>query len=304
MAIALGGDNFSLDYGSPRYQFEILAHAREKGVPTAIWGASIGPFDRSPDDLKLAKEELPKASLITVRESISRDYLASMGITDNVKLVADPAFVLPAREVELPASVTDALETGCVGVNISPLLGTYLSTGEDWLDLTAALLKAVDDASDVPVILIPHVVRSQKNDNDWEFMHQALRRLGAARNAFFELPAALNACELKWVISKLTAFVGARTHATIAALSSQIPTLSLGYSVKAEGINKDIFGHTDWVLPLGNITPGSLKEQTQALLGSQKAVRQHLQETMPRYTKLAWDGGRHVAEFMRDGHIS
>ena len=48
-----------------------------------------------------------------------------------------------------------------------------------------------------------------------------------------------NCEELKGYISRCRFFIGARTHATIAAYSSQVPTLVVGYSVKAKGIAKD-----------------------------------------------------------------
>lgn len=41
-----------------------------------------------------------------------------------------------------------------------------------------------------------------------------------------------NCEQLKYIISRCRFFVGARTHATIAAYSSEIPTLVLGYSIK------------------------------------------------------------------------
>ena len=45
-------------------------------------------------------------------------------------------------------------------------------------------------------------------------------------------------------------FIGARTHATIAAYSPR-PTLVVGYSIKARGIAKDLFGTDEgYVLPV------------------------------------------------------
>jgi colanic acid/amylovoran biosynthesis protein len=55
-------------------------------------------------------------------------------------------------------------------------------------------------------------------------------------------PHQFNASQIKYVISNLRFFIGARTRATIAALSSGIPTVSIAYGVKAKGINKDLFG--------------------------------------------------------------
>ena len=43
----------------------------------------------------------------------------------------------------------------------------------------------------------------------------------------------------------------ARTHASIAAYSEQVPTLVVGYSVKARGIAKDLFGTDEnYVIPV------------------------------------------------------
>ena len=52
-------------------------------------------------------------------------------------------------------------------------------------------------------------------------------------------------------------FIGARTHATIAAYSSCVPTLVVGYSIKARGIAKDLFGTDEgYVLPVQALAKG------------------------------------------------
>ncbi|MFN9971614.1 MAG: polysaccharide pyruvyl transferase family protein, partial [Phycisphaerae bacterium] len=55
------------------------------------------------------------------------------------------------------------------------------------------------------------------------------------------LPDVLNARESKWAISQCSVFAGARTHSTIAGMSSATPTISMSYSMKARGINQDVF---------------------------------------------------------------
>jgi polysaccharide pyruvyl transferase WcaK-like protein len=57
------------------------------------------------------------------------------------------------------------------------------------------------------------------------------------------VPGNIGARQVKWVISKCRYFIGARTHATVAAFSTGVPTISIAYSKKARGINRDIFGH-------------------------------------------------------------
>ena len=58
----------------------------------------------------------------------------------------------------------------------------------------------------------------------------------------------LTAPQYKGYIARMRFFIGARTHATIAAYSNCVPTLVLGYSVKSKGIAKDLFGEEKLVI--------------------------------------------------------
>ena len=52
-------------------------------------------------------------------------------------------------------------------------------------------------------------------------------------------------------------FVGCRTHSTIAAYSTCVPTLVVGYSIKSRGIAKDLFGdYKDLVIPIEDLENG------------------------------------------------
>ena len=54
-----------------------------------------------------------------------------------------------------------------------------------------------------------------------------------------------NCRQQKYIISQCAYFIGASTPSTIAAYSTGVPTLVVGYSVKAKGIAKDLFGTYD-----------------------------------------------------------
>ena len=105
---------------------------------------------------------------------------------------------------------------------------------ENYRRLIDHILKDTDNS----VALIPHVM--WKNNDD----RLALKELyqGYEKNERVVLFPDMSCRKLKYVISKCRAFIGARTHATIAAYSSCVPTLVVGYSVKARGIARDLFG--------------------------------------------------------------
>ncbi len=56
------------------------------------------------------------------------------------------------------------------------------------------------------------------------------------------------------------------THSTIAALSSGVPTLSFAYSIKAQGINRDIFGHTDYCMGAADLNAEAVAARVISML--------------------------------------
>ena len=93
-------------------------------------------------------------------------------------------------------------------------------------------------------------------------------------------------------------FIGARTHATIAAYSSCVPTLVLGYSVKSRGIAKDLFGTEEhYVLPVQNLeNADDLAKAFCWMYNNENQVRTYLQEIMPGYIQSAYLAVKAIAE--------
>ena len=90
-------------------------------------------------------------------------------------------------------------------------------------------MKYIIDESNATIALIPHVV--WENNDDRKVLRKLYEDLG--KNKRIVLVEDHTAPELKYIISHCRLFIGARTHATIAAYSSLVPTLVVGYSVKA-----------------------------------------------------------------------
>jgi polysaccharide pyruvyl transferase WcaK-like protein len=296
--LAIGGDNYSLDYGLPDQFFRAARVTLDYRKPMVLWGASVGPFSDQPGFERFAAKELRDVSLICARESLTVEYLSSLGVTENVRLCADPAFTLSVEPVQLTPEEQLILEEPCIGLNLSPLAGRYRSGGnsQDWSQLARECMRALAAATDMPLVLIPHVILPENDDHG--FMKALLDGIKGHPGRIVLLDSRYNARQLKWVISRLAVFIGARTHATVAALSSHVPTISLGYSMKAEGINRDIFGHANWVISVKTLSPQMLVERTTELLGQADPVRQHLESMMPAYRQRVRLGVRHLRDVL------
>jgi colanic acid/amylovoran biosynthesis protein len=293
-ALAVGGDAYSLDYGIPVQAFAdnriILRHRK----PVIIWGASVGPFSKNQKFEKFAARELKKVTLICARESETVSYLKELGISENVRLMSDPAFVLEPRQIDISEGGLDIITKPCIGINLSLLIERYWKGEDSWFNCVLKNLKTVLERIDMPILFVPHVVVPGRGDQ--VFMKKIMEQLEPFSNRLVLLDTKYDCQEIKWVISHLTAFIGTRWHSVIAALSSQVPTISIAYSMKARGINKDIFGHLDWCVSFEKLRDNILYDTLANLLNSQSQVKKHLADVMPAYQQRAKNAAKYIRE--------
>ena len=167
------------------------------------------------------------------------------------------------------------------------------------------MIRFIIDHTNMHIALIPHVVWMQNDDRgSIHELYETFKETGRV------VEIGDGTCEeLKGYISRCRLFVGARTHATIAAYSSFVPTLVVGYSVKARGIARDLFGtEENYVIPVQSLNrPENLTNGFKWLLGQEDAIRAHLKAVMPEYLDRALLTGKEVdklwEEFSRQQEI-
>lgn len=296
--LSVGGDNYTIDYGVKPTSFTslddlVLAHDR----PLVIWGASIGPFSKMPDYEQYMSNHLNIVTGIFARESATTKYLESIGVRDNVHPVADPAFLMdpvkPARiEAEIP------IEKESIGLNFSPLMARYVTDGnlKEWTDKVGSIIVNVAENTGMPIFLIPHV--TSPRSNDYSFMQRALSLISQKDVNITLVPPLYNAAETKWIISQMALFAGARTHATIAALSSSVPTLSFAYSVKARGINRDVFGHTEYCMDPKDLDAKKIGAQIVSMMNQKESIKASLRKCIPDIQMSARKAGMELKQLL------
>jgi colanic acid/amylovoran biosynthesis protein len=284
--LQVGGDNYSLDYGFPWPLMELDRHARRRGVPVVLWGASVGPFDARPDVAGEMHRHLAALSAITAREDRSAAYLERHGAGERAHRVSDPAFLM---EPEEPGAV-GVDPDGAVGLNFSPLMARWATGGDlgAWAERCTEIVAAVAGATGRRILLVPHV--TAPHDDDLGLLRE-VRSRAAGRGVEVDcLDGGLRAAQLKAVIARLACFGGARTHSTIAAMSTGVPTVSFGYSVKAAGINEDVYGHADLCLEPGELEPSVAAARIERALADRDALRRLLEERLPAVRRRAMAG--------------
>jgi len=288
VAISIGGDNYC--YQSRRWLYAVDAAVKKAGKKLVLWGCSIEPEDIFQD--RELRHDLARFDLITPRETITYHALLEAGVNDNVHIHADPAFVVQSEPTDLPDGWE---EDNVIGLNLSPLILRYQTSTGDLMLYASSLVKHILRTTQCQVALIPHVVQS--GNNDWEVLNELYQDFSGSKRVLL-LSQGFKCQHIKHVISKCRLFIGARTHSTIAAYSTYVPALALGYSVKARGIARDIFGSEEGlVLPIQRLTASQqLIDAFEGLRCREDELRAHLTATIPAYVQSAWDAGADVVK--------
>lgn len=287
IAFSIGGDN----YCYPGYERFTMLHnmLRERNIKTVLWGCSVEPSKIN----QFIKEDLINYDLIISRESLTYEALKNIGA--NVKLYPDPAFQLNKIEKDLPVNFK---ENNTVGINISPMIIRNEVNHGVTMKNYSKLIEYILENTDMNVALIPHVIWEDNNDDRIPLRELYEKFKSTNRVSLLED----NNCEvLKGYISRCRFFIGARTHSTIAAYSTNVPTLVIGYSVKAKGIAKDIFGsYENYVLPVQSLSKeNDLVDAFKWMQNHEEKIKMHLCEFMPNYKAKSLRAVDEVAKLMK-----
>ena len=220
------GDSFTDIYGQER--FDLWTKEKEwvlnHKIPLVIGPQTIGPFNASNNEERAANI-LKKCIAVLPRDFISYQYAEEISHRTDISLTCDLAFALPYHKIDGPKDF--------VGINVSGLLwkdgvektDKHFKYKCDYREFTYELISFFTKINK-NVVLIPHVL------SDRYAMDEIHRSFPGTRVAeFFSDPI-----KAKEYISGLDFFVGARMHATIAALSSGVAVLPVAYSRKFIGL--------------------------------------------------------------------
>jgi colanic acid/amylovoran biosynthesis protein len=284
VCLSIGGDNYC--YGEQPALYEIDKTVKKKGKKLVLWGCSIGEEDMSEQKLS----DLKNFDLILARETLTYKMLQGKGLK-NIKLCADPAFTMDKEDLELPEGWQ---ENNTIGINYSPLVW---ERNKESYSALSELIHHILTTTDMTIALTPHVIVN--GNNDYEVLYDFFK-LYKHTGRVIILPDNLNAIQYKGYIARMRFFIGARTHATIAAYSTYVPTMVLGYSIKSRGIAKDLFGEEKLVLTINEISePAKLKVKFEEMVREEKEIKQKLQAAVPNIKQMSYKAVEYLNELVQ-----
>lgn len=274
IALSIGGDNYCYGEAYNLYLAAMNHQLKKRGVKTVLWGCSIEPNTVTVD----MKKDFSRYDLIVARESISYQMLKSCN--PNTVLACDPAFTLKTELLPLPK---EFLQDKTIGINLSPLIQKSEKSAGITMENYRRLIRYILDQTEYHIALIPHVV-CDGNDDRAAMIPLLEEFKSTGKICMIE---DCNCEQLKGYIARCRLFIGARTHATIAAYSNAVPTLVIGYSTKATGIARDLFSsEKNYVLPVQQLTAAD--DITNAFIWLEEhhdEIQTHLKRMIPEYVQ-------------------
>lgn len=275
VVLSTGGDIFC--YQDNWEIFSLIECAYIRKYPTVLWGCSIGKENLTPDKIKTLK----LFDAIIARESITAGMLKSELGLKEVYCGADPAFSLSSEPCDLPKWFE---EGHMLGMNLSNFAGGNVGFDTTFGRNLLMLLDYLLDKTTYKIMLVPHVFWEGQDDRI--ICNIIFERYKDSQRVFVLDSEKLRYLQIRYIISKCSLFIGARTHAMISAYSECVPSLALGYSVKSLGIARDL-GLGEQLVK----NYKSLKSDTELvnaflyLEQHEEDIRSHLKHVIPTYRK-------------------
>ena len=229
-----GGDGFSDIYNTQTFlsRLKEIRIAMKRNIPLIMLPQTIGPFEHL-KNRKIADKILRYADKIFVRDNKFVSELEKMGLEyEQTKDLS--AYMKPE-----PWNIN--IKPNSIGINVSGLaysnsFRTLSGQFDAYPELIDRLILHIRDKGHT-VYLIPHSYHygiPEPDNDDMVACRTAYERLTDKSNVVF-IDKDLISPQVKYVISKMSFFIGTRMHANFAAIYSRVPLFGLAYSYKFEG---------------------------------------------------------------------
>ncbi|MDQ0254513.1 polysaccharide pyruvyl transferase CsaB [Evansella vedderi] len=214
-----------------------LAHLLKK--PFFVYAQGIGPIQRKWNQ-KITAWTLGKASLLTVRDENSKNYLKSFGVKKEIAVVPDPVVGMRVED-----------KTPCRWMKTIPNEKPYLTaTVRYWLDHKNYLTHIAKGLSlyaeqGFPVVLIP-----MHGEDDLHCSQEVKQMMTKeAQGNTYIAPHEISIQEKINIIAHSELLVGMRLHSLIFAAINKVPFLSISYDPKVESFSslcgQQVIGRVD-----------------------------------------------------------
>jgi polysaccharide pyruvyl transferase CsaB len=272
--LILGGGGILYDRDAEEYLREVSI-ANELGIPVMLYAISAGPLVTG--SARRSVQEALNASpspLICVRDRLGYRLLEDVGVTNEIYLTADPAFLLepePLSEQALEAEGVN-LEHHLVGFSVrEPGPAAPDIRPEEYYALLANAADFMVERYDAEVVFVP------MEKTDVQHSHGVVAHMHNAERAEI-LRRKYSPRQILDLMGRFDLAVGMRLHFLIFAALRGTPFAALPYASKVSGLLEDLDMGTP---PLGTTGIGELIGRIDRSWDTRTELRTKIGERVP-----------------------
>jgi polysaccharide pyruvyl transferase CsaB len=270
--LILGGGGILYDRDAESYLREVfLAH--ELGVPVVVYAISAGPLETAAAREKV-RAALNASAVVTVRDRQGYRLLEDVGVTREIHLTADPAFLVQPEELSIEALKAEGVEFDRHLVGFSVREPGPAAPDLDTDEYYALLANAADfmvDRLDADVVFVP------MERFDVQHSHAVVAHMRNSERAEI-LRRRYSPGQILDLMGRFEFAVGMRLHFLIFAASRGTPFTALPYASKVTGLLEDL----DMEAPkLGSVGIGQLLARIDRSWDSRADIRAKIERRLP-----------------------
>lgn len=288
----LGGGGILYDLAAHKYLREVrIAH--EIGVPVMVYAVGVGPLKDSNVQAQV-REALDEVAVLTVRERGSRKALEEAGVRKEVRVTADPAFLLEAEPFPDGVVWPDGLlsrDHRVVAMSVREPGGAAPDLHEDaYHALVADAADFIVDRFDADVLFVP----MEAGQQDVQHSHAVISRMLQAQRATV-LKGDYRPGQILSLMEHFDFAVGMRLHFLMFAAMQGVPFVALPYASKVSGLLQNL-GIA--VPPIQKVNAGRIIAYIDHFWDNRSTLRRDLKESIHKMKKEARETNRLLVELI------
>jgi polysaccharide pyruvyl transferase CsaB len=230
----LGGGGILFDRDAHRYLREVFI-AHEVGVPVITYAISAGPLNTA-FAREAVQSALNGAALVTVRDQLGLRLLEDVGVTREIQLTADPAFLLEPETLSDDALKAEGVDfdRDLVGFSVrEPGPAAPDIDPDDYYALLANAADFVVERYNADVVFVP------MEKTDVQHSHSVVGHMKNSERAEI-LRRRYSPRQVLDLMGRFEFAIGMRLHFLIFAALRGVPFAALPYASKVNGLLEDL----------------------------------------------------------------
>jgi len=296
---------------APVYHSFLIMLFRIMHKRIVIYGASFPAIKKMSSRKKTAiytwllRRALSLSDLITVRESMSYEYLHEIAISGpRIHLTADFAFLMkPAQKSRIDEIFNEEMlpkDIPIIGMTVSrnkvrrayEKEMIYRERESRFVSEMATVVDHMISRFGALVVFIPHSI-VEDPDRDDRILSRLVRDHVTKQDMVRVLERDFAAPDLKGLVGRFSMCLGSRLHFIIDSISMMVPSIAITDQTdqRVHGIIGDMAQMHDWVINVEELSSEQLVAITDKAWKERVRLKQHLQNIIPVIVKKTEQNG-------------